>query len=197
MKNDFRSYTDPELWQALKRGEDRAVALLMKRFYRDLYNYGLRISKNEALTEDCIQDLFVELWLKREKLGNVQVVKMYLVKSLRRQIARKTTAASFTDIDVLPEYEGDVVFSHEDFLIREQNTLEWKHKLLQALNSLSPRQREAIYLRFFDNLTYEQIAQVMSLAIPTLYDLLSKAVKKLKAFFASVVSLLLFCVYLG
>jgi RNA polymerase sigma factor (sigma-70 family) len=90
-----------------------------------------------------------------------------------------------------------VVFSHEDFLIGEQNTLEWKNKLVQALNSLSPRQREAIYLRFFDNLTYEQIAQVMSLTVPTLYDLLSKAVKKLKAFFNSVVTLLLFCIHLA
>ncbi len=167
------------------------MRLLMKWYYRDLYNYGLRISKDEGLTEDCIQDLFVELWTKRERLADVQAVKPYLLKSLRRRIARKNKAPFLADIDLLAEYQTQVVFSHEEFLIDEQSAQEWKIKLVRALNTLSPRQREIVYLKFYETLTYEQIAGVMSLAIPTLYDLLSKEVKKLKAFFSAVVTLLL------
>jgi RNA polymerase sigma factor (sigma-70 family) len=194
IQQEFR--TDPELWQALKKGDNQAVALLMKKYYRDLLNYGRKISKDEALAEDCIQELFVELWQKRDKLSDVQAVKPYLFKSLRRRLVKAHPSHPLTDIDSLPEYETEVSFSYEEFLIHEQSTLERKTKLIQALNSLTPRQREVIYLKFYEDLSYEQIAEVMSLTVPTLYDLLSKAVKRLKAFFSGVTILLLICMKL-
>lgn len=196
MNKSYVANTDQQIWQALKQGDEKAVAALMKKYYRDLYNYGYKISRNEALTEDCIQELFVELWLKRDKLSDVQAIKPYLFKSFRRRLAKASTPQLLTGIDLLPEFTTEISFSHEEFLIREQTSEEWKNKLIQAVNALSPRQREVIYLKFYENLTYEQIAEVMSLTVPTLYDLLSKSVKRLKIFLSTVATLVLICIKL-
>ena len=186
--------TDQATWQALKNGDAQALSGLVRKYYRDLHDYGWRMSRDRAVAEDCIQDLFAELWSRREKLGDVRFVKSYLIKSLRRRLIKASPSVRFVDIDGVREPTIGIIFSHEEFLIREQDVSDREARLARALNALAPRQREIIYLRFYENLTYEEISEAMSLGIPTLYDLLSKAIKKLRAFFGAAVPSLLWWV---
>ncbi len=172
--------SDYELWQELKQGKEEAVTQIMQYYYADLYQYSLKIAGDADLSKDCIQEVLMEIWAKREKLADVQYIKPYLFKSLRRRIIHYKNEKK-KELDSL-EIEFDIVFSHEDFLVQELNLQEKQAKLIQALNQLSKRQREAIYLRFYEGLNYEQISEIMGITHQPLYNLIYKSLKLLREY---------------
>ncbi len=181
--------SDYELWQQLKQGDEHAVSEMMQYYYADLYQYSLKIAGDADLSKDCIQEVFMEIWTKREKLSDVNYIKPYLFKSLRRRIVYHKTQKK-KELDNL-EADFDVVFSQEDFLIHEQNTKERQEKLVKALNQLSKRQREAIYLKFYEGLSYEEIAEIMGITYQPLYNLIYKSLKLLREYLSACSLLLL------
>ncbi|GAB3869447.1 sigma-70 family RNA polymerase sigma factor [Hymenobacter segetis] len=170
-----------ELWNAFRGGEARALAILFENYYDALYNYGLKLTGDEDLVKDCIQNLFQKLWRRREGLRAVQVVKAYLFKALRRHLGDETKMLR-QHRHLLPTYTDsfEVTYSHEEFLIAQQGDAEQSARLLAALNQLSKRQREALYLKFFDGFTYERIAEVMSLNIQSVRNLIFNALQVLR-----------------
>ena len=72
-----------------------------------------------------------------------------------------------------------MTYSHEEFLIAQQTDAEQQARLLRALNDLSKRQREALYLKFFDGFSYEHIAEVMSFNPQSGRNLVFNALKTL------------------
>jgi RNA polymerase sigma factor (sigma-70 family) len=172
--------SDYELWQELKQGNEQAVGEMMQYYYADLYQYSLKIACDADLSKDCIQEIFMEIWTKREKLSDVNYIKPYLFKSLRRRIIYHKTQKKRELKNLGVDF--DVVFSQEDFLVNEQNTKERQEKLLHALNQLSKRQREAIYLKFYEGLSYEEIAEIMGITYQPLYNLIYKSLKLLREY---------------
>lgn len=82
----------------------------------------------------------------------MQVVKAYLFKALRRHLGDETKLLK-KHRHLLPTYTDsfEVTYSHEEFLIAQQGDAEQSARLLAALNQLSKRQREALYLKFYIN----------------------------------------------
>jgi RNA polymerase sigma factor (sigma-70 family) len=173
---------DDELWQDFQRGSHAALEVIFLSHYDDLYHYGLKLTGDEELVKDCLQDLFFKLWKNRLSLSSVKVIRPYLYKSLRHVISNAITASSrkkkLTQLAASDTY--NVTFSQEDFLIQQQHALEKNQKLLATLNGLSNRQREAIYLRFFGELDYGKIAEVMNINPQSVRNLVHQAFKLLK-----------------
>jgi len=170
-----------QLWEAFRAGEPRALAALFETYYDALYHYGLKLTGDEELVKDCIQNLFQKLWRRREGLRAVQVVKAYLFKALRRHLGDETKLLRQHRY-LLPAYTDsfEVTYSHEEFLIAQQGDAEQSARLLAALNKLSKRQREALYLKFFDGFSYERIAEVMSLNTQSVRNLVFNALQTLR-----------------
>ncbi|MFP4095842.1 MAG: sigma factor, partial [Cyclobacteriaceae bacterium] len=78
-------------WNQLLKGDKVAFEKLYFRYINALYAYGVRLCRHETLVEDCLQDLFSDLWEKRRKLGPITSVKAYLFVSVKRRILRKLT----------------------------------------------------------------------------------------------------------
>ena len=78
------------------------------------------------------------------------------------------------------DYIFEITYSVDhELILEESNTL--KMSLLQkALTELSPRQKESVYLKFTEELEYEQIAEIMEISIESCRNLISKAIKSLK-----------------
>ncbi len=192
------STSDNELWYAFRHGNEQALAQLFLGHYDSLFRYGRRLIRDEELVKDCIQDLFHRLWLKRESLTDVKVIKPYLFKSLRHLISDqciKQNRERSLRLPAQPFFE--VVFSHEDFIISTQLSGEQALVISQALNHLSTRQREAIYLRFFDGLEYDKIAEVMNVHVQSVRNLVCQGVKSLKDILSPIhLSWLLLCLNL-
>ena len=173
---------DSKRWNAFRAGDDIAFGQIARQYYRSLYSYGIKFSKDSEFVKDCIQDLYLELWAKRSTLGDTGFVKFYLLKSLRRKIHRESLKQQWLtdgdDLDFEAESLGEI--SIEQKIIE----IETNEQILKALNQqitlLTKRQQEIIYLRFFENLDNESIAQVMSISKPAVANLLYRTIQELK-----------------
>ena len=149
-------------------------------YHAVLLHYGVSIIKDNALVEDCIQELFVHLYEKKIVLKDIKNLRAYLFISLRRRILEKIKKNRSTDL-VLPINQTDIQFSQELFLTSEE-TSEQKIALLNTyLNQLPWRQKEAIYLKFFNNLSAKEIADIMGITTQVVSNTVYKALKKLRA----------------
>ncbi len=168
-----------------ERGSNQEELLFTEAFYKnysDLYYYGLKISHDGELTKDCIQDLFTSLWKNRVQLSQIQSVKFYLLKSLRRSVIKAIQKNNKTIIrvELFSSYEPNIEFSHEELLIDEEKADEKKQKLLRLINSLPKKQREVIYLKYYEELTYEEIAEMLSVNYQSVLNLVHKAIKSIR-----------------
>lgn len=182
-----QSLDDSTLWLSFKKGNDLAFSILYNRYVNRLYNYGMHSCRNKELVLDCLQELFTRLWDRRDKLSEVNCVNYYLFKSFRRLLMNRLTIGrkfliSLTDRD---RYGFDFAPSQEEALIEEEWETERNKKIRNSLHSLTKRQREAIFLKFFNQLSYHEVAAIMNLHVDSVYNLISKAIdvlrKKLKA----------------
>jgi RNA polymerase sigma factor (sigma-70 family) len=169
------------LWDEFRAGSLEAFTALYNAHVRALYGYGRKFTPDPDLMEDCIQDLFVDLWKKREGLGPTDSPKYYLFAALRNRIIRLRQTAARRPAEAFPEeYEFEISLSPETCLINDQTSREQQLYLEQAIGKLSRRQREAVYLKFFECLSYDEVARVMQLELRSVYNLVSKALETLK-----------------
>lgn len=152
------------IWQCFRKGSEKAFEQIYDRYFSLLFNYGLHISANKDLIKDCIQNLFFDLWKKRESISEVLNVKSYLFTALRRKIVKELMKENKLTVNEISEnYDFVVNSSHEFSLIDEQHNQEVSKRLSRSFNTLTKRQKEAIFLRFYENMDYLEIAVVMSL----------------------------------
>ncbi len=176
---------DLQLWESFRSGSRDALNEIFERYARLLYAYGRNMTLDYGLISDCIQDLFVELWIKREIVApKVNSIKYYLVKSVRRRIARRLSADCRIIGQSIPdEYSSNVAFNAEFDLVQEQMSHEVALHVKASVSSLSKGQQEAIYLKFYENMTYEQIASVMNTNVKAVYNLIGKSIITLRKTF--------------
>ncbi|WP_229313474.1 RNA polymerase sigma factor [Larkinella terrae] len=174
---------DSQLWKDLVLGNEQALGSLMRLHYRSLLNYGQKFIRDEEFLKDCIQELFIEIWNRKLTLSSPDNVKAYLFSSLRRKIYR--------EVNKLPLFSphesadgGDssvhVEFSPEWWLIEEESLAERTQKMGYLLNLLPKRQREVIYLKYYQELSREEIAQVMTISPQTVSNLIQLAFMNLR-----------------
>ena len=169
------------LWKRTLAGNVSAFERLIAAQYRILFQYGLKFSEDEEFVKDKIQDLFLYVWEKRQNLKTDIPVKSYLMASLRRMMHR----AHNTTLVYNPSLENhptlfDVRFSVEKEYIRHETTRMMSQRLKTTLDKLPPRQKEVIYLKFFQELNRDQIATVMNISPQTVSNLLQIAMKQLR-----------------
>ncbi len=168
-----------QLWLAFKQGDEDAFAQLMELHYAALLNYGSRFQKDREFVKDCIQDLFLELWKCRETLGEVLTPRSYLLVSLRRKLLRETGRIRwFREArEVSSDYSFEVQLAIESYLIHNEIQHEDLKKLRRSLEQVTKRQREAVYLRFYQELSYEEIARTMGINYHSAVNLVYEAIK--------------------
>jgi RNA polymerase sigma factor (sigma-70 family) len=180
---------DIELWESFRQGDKEAFAALFRQHYETLFRYGSKFTRDAELLEDCIQELFLELWQARST-AHVRSVKAYLLKSLKYKLLkvfrRKGTLLPLTiGNEILFEW------SHEQFLIARQEDEDKKRRVLHALGQLSNRQKEIIYLKYYQNLSYEEVSEIMNINYQVARNLLYQAIRSLKTLLAGTMELFL------
>lgn len=177
---------EQQIWLAFQRGDEQAYSTLYTTYFSLLFRYGKKFTQEIELIEDCIQDLYVTLWKSREKIGLPESVKNYLFKSLRFAIFKKLKSKDEVGSDeiYLDEYSKEFSTSQETFLIQEIEESERKIKIEKALSNLPKRQREAIFLKFYNEMTYQEIADLMEISVQGVYNLISKSLLQLQKEFS-------------
>lgn len=192
MKRETNYPTEKALWQALIQGCEVALEQLYRCYFSDLFYYGKQYLQEEEALNDAIQDLFVNIWRTRRSLGQARSVKLYLMISLRRKIHRSLRPDERIRLNweelpesALPTYPSaeTILAEHEDEYFQAERLNDW-------LIQLPARQREALVLRFYHDMEYAEIAELLDIREQTSRNLVQKAVQTLRKLSIS----LIFCI---
>lgn len=182
-----------EWWQSLKNSDKTILSKIYITYADKMFRYGMSIIADKDFIKDCIQDVFVDLWKYRENLSNTDNIKFYLFKSLRNKIYNLSAKEKKSSSLDKKKLQTVLTSSHEDMLIDDQRDKHIQQALANGLENLPQRQREVIRHLYFENHSYEETSEVMSINIRSVYTLAWKALSSLRKSLPSLYTVVLIC----
>lgn len=168
-------------WDKYKKGDDNMFAAIYNAYSGKLYKYGLRFTSNHSVIEDSIHDLFYELYKNRKTVGQTDNIFRYLMTCFRRKLFRHLNREKRYDLNnPIEDYKFEVRFSIENEIVNDENSDHKTRIFDKALLNISPRQKEAIYLKFTNELKYEEVAEIMDMSLESCRNLVYRAIKAMK-----------------
>jgi RNA polymerase sigma factor (sigma-70 family) len=173
------------LWKSFLKGDDKSFSLIYQQHIDGLFLYGSKLSTDRELVRDCIQEVFIDLFLKRKKVSREIVnLKSYLFVSLRNGIIKKLAQSRIFESIGEKEDETEAPFNIEyefqDQLIQLEISQEIIAKLQSKIKNLPPRQKEIIYLKFEEEMDYPEIAPILKISVESARKLLYRALLTLR-----------------
>lgn len=171
--------TDRHWWIEMKQGDEAALSLLIKKHFNSLLNYGYRFVKDADFVKDCVQDIFIEIWQRRETISIPDSVKAYLLSSVRKKVLRENYRQQMFREEPgsaeINERLAGFDRSVEWVMIENETVSEIREKVRRSINRLSKRQQEVLYLQYFQNLNREEIAEIMNINLQSVSNLIQTA----------------------
>lgn len=179
--NENRDYLQ-KIWLQFKDGDKEAFAIFYNLHIDRLYQYGLKFSNDEDTVKDAIQEVFLDLYLKRRSNQTTpENLKFYLLLALKRNLIKKLkTKRRFDGGKIADGKFSDWEFSPEYQMIEIEQDEETRHKVVEALNQLPDRQKEVIYLRFNESMDYPAIANLLGITIESVRKQVYRALKTVR-----------------
>ena len=181
------------LWKDMISGNKKSFEDLYKQYFQALINYGFRITKNENLIEDAVQELFISIWNNRTNLSEVNEVKFYLFRSLKNRILRQLEKDIFDkseDVDVYLDLL--ISISEEQKKIDSEQLNTNLDTLQRAIAHLPLRQQEVINLKYYHDFTLDEIAKLMNVNKQSVSNLLFRSYAILRKLFKNLSILIFF-----
>jgi len=196
---EFHNAKDSYIWDKFLEGNSSAFEILYERNISLLANYGKRICPDKEIVKDAIQDVYVDLWRNRSNLSRTNSIKYYLLKALRRNLVKKLVAAKNADTK---NHSADAVLevfetSHDFTLMALEIESEKIRQVHDLLNGLPARQKEAIYLRFYNGLNFTEISSIMGISQQSAYNMVFRAIESLREKVVSAAVLIFIIALLG
>lgn len=171
---------DMELWHAFQEGIEGAYEKIYRENVKAMYGYGMHICNNHIIVEDAIQDVFVNLYSRKSRLSIVKNIRVYLLISLRNAIynAKKNQIETFTLDLVQPSLNSEVDAEH--MLIEKEKSDNYKILIARMEELLTARQKQALYLRYIEQLSYDEIALLMNINAQSVKNTIQATLKKIR-----------------
>ena len=152
----------------------------------DLFAFGSRFTTDREMLKDCIHDVFVKLFSKRENLGKVSNIESYLYISLRNRINdefRRNVKLCDNEINdtTMRSFAENEEYYHERSL-RQQTLVDHFKEFFERL---SPRQKQIIHLYYIEQRKYEDICQIMGINYQSVRNLMHRSISRLREYAAA------------
>lgn len=167
---------DDALWKAFKAGSEPAFGQIYRREIQALINYGKKLTSDTVLLQDAVQDLFLEIWNSRSRLTDTDNIRFYLLRALRNKLSKRIPVSGSTEPREEEISEPSVEFAIVENEDRDSRLL----RLEKALQKLSKRQQEAINLRYYHDLSNEEVARIMGVNYQSACKFIYSGLKILK-----------------
>lgn len=182
---------DAALLGLLSKGDSTAFGLIYNKYANHLLSYGTGLGFDRDTVKDGIHDVFCKIYTSREAWGNIRSLKSYLFRSLKNTLLN--TIRPEDDVVGLEQGGGDfsVKVTVLDQLIKDEDRYYVQREVEKYLGSLTGRQREAVYLRFIQELEYEEIGELLDMTPHGARKLVSRAIIRMRAHHTPIYFLLL------
>lgn len=182
---NFSTLTDEQLVRAYAKGNNEAFDTLLRRHQDRIFNYILRIIKNEDIANDIFQETFVKA-IQTIRLGRYtengkfpawisRIAHNLIIDYYRQKKSENLQSADLTDVDILNRKElcEDTI---EDIMISNQIRDDVKY-LIEELPEL---QKEVLMMRYYQNLSFKEIAEITGVSINTALGRMRYAILNLR-----------------
>lgn len=176
----FESYNELDLWKLFLEGDKEAFSVFYRHNYRKLYSYGISLGMDNELIDDIIQELFVKLYTRPQLIKDFSTIQAFLYASVRNAfVNHEKQRKKYLYLDEFENFE--LPYFVENTQIEDEEELKaLKEKIHRIINSLTPRQKEIIYLRFLHQKEYEEIARIMDMSEQAARNLTYRAMEKIR-----------------
>lgn len=164
----------------LMEGNEKAFSELFNMFYNDVYAYSLSMLKNEILAEEIVQDVFLNIWLHRERLNPDLSFKSYvftITRNLTFNLISKVANSNKLKEEVF--YTSQKSYSPIEDGIAEADYDTLKNK---AIEQLPPKRRIIFEMSRNKEMSYEEISQELNISVSTVKGQMSKALAEIRHF---------------
>lgn len=170
---------EKEIWVQIGKGDKSAYGQFYVFYYKKLFNYGRKFTDNIALLEDALQESLMTIWSGRDRLDDITTPHSYLFAAFRHILFRKIRlAGKLYSLD--RQESASPEFGIEHIIIAREEESEMGLRLRQSIETLTSRQREAIFLRFYEGLSYEEVADMLGISVKATYKIMARALLQLK-----------------
>jgi len=175
---EYNSLKDAELTDLLKSADTSAFTELYNRYKGLLYIYACKITKDEDIAEDLIQELFITLWDKRETINFTSSISSYLYTAVRYK---------FFDLVDKQKVRTDYIQAFKLFLDKGEHVTdnyilekELAATIEKEISNLPAKMRKVFLLSRKENLTNREISERLDISEKTVKNQLSTALRTLK-----------------
>ncbi len=169
---------DKQLWLRIENDDRQAYEKVYRFYYKKFYNYGHKFTDDESLLEDAVQETLLMVWDRRKKLHTIQHIPAFFFTSFRNLLFSKLKRNRQTLSD--DTFHEEPVWRADHILIsREADSIQ-RERLQKAMATLTARQREAIFLRFYEGLSYEDVGSVLQITTKATYKTMARSLQQLR-----------------
>lgn len=172
---------DSQWWDSFRNGDEKAFSWIFNNYVQSLYQYGIRFVADEDLVKDSIQELFIKLYNNRTNLSATDNIQLYLFRALKNRLINNLSNKR----DFISLSTSTLPFEVENSSDTELEDEEWsvtlrKLRLEKGMKNLTPRQREAIYLRYIKEMSIDEICTLLNLNQQSARNLIHRGIEKLR-----------------
>ena len=180
----MEKFNDEQLMQKVKNGDLDSLAPLFEKYHVRLYNFFLRLTQNKDLSGDLTQNVFRRIISYRESYNED-----WKFKSWMYQIARNVHLKNYQENKFLRSdyHETEELNNDSKSALEEMEMETRKSNLYEALNQLSPEQREIIELSRFQGLKYQEISEITGNSVTAIKVKVHRAMHKLRELYFELV----------
>lgn len=175
------------LFERIKANDNRVFEYTYYKYSDLLFRYAFGLTADRAASEDLVNDCFLELWEKRQKIEIKSSLKAYLLITLRNKALnylkkRKHEKPFEYNQDHQFLIEDDINIQIERFLQIEEIDI----RLQNAIEHLPPQCQQIFRMSKFKQLSYKEIADEMNISVLTVKTHIARALKSIRAEFENV-----------
>ncbi|GAB3234239.1 RNA polymerase sigma-70 factor [Algoriphagus aestuariicola] len=169
---------EKRLLERIKNDSDAAFEEIYNRYWKQLFNFGMRKLNQREIVEGIVQEVFIDLWVRRKSISIYESLSSYLHSSVNFRIINQYKSRSIREkyLDTLKAQSPDTSISIEELIQFKDLKLN-----IKGIIKKFPIQRQKAYkLRFNKGLSYSEIADVMEISVSTVEKHLIRAIKDLR-----------------
>jgi RNA polymerase sigma factor (sigma-70 family) len=162
-------------------GDDHAFSELYDLYVQSLYNYGMKFTQDQELLKDCIHDVFVKVYTKRNEKHTINNLSSYLIISLKNRLLDEFRRNTFMDDGEVEcyAYRRAAEDVEHDYLNTERELIQ-SAKVAHLMSHLTRRQRQAITLYYLEERKYDEICNIMQMNYHSVRNLMHRGMLKLR-----------------
>jgi RNA polymerase sigma-70 factor (family 1) len=185
--------TDPEIVNAIRRGDEAAFEKTFRKYYERLCHYATSLLKEEDEAEEIVQTVFLTIWEKREDLEITLSLKSYLYRAVHNHCLNRFKHATVREAH--REYTQHFIPQSYESVTEVIHANELQDRIEAAVSTLPEQCQLAFRMSRFQELKYQEIADQLGISVKTVENQIGKALKILRNALADYLPVILLLIF--